>query len=470
MAYALIPFAVKAIFEFFAKTNFRNALKVSFWLILVGLISHHFIVLIFLFFTVAFLVYIFKLIVCHSRPASECGRNLPSNRFRNKFGMTVVKHRITKILYLWKNQEIKKEIFKILKYTILILLIFSIFSIWWIAPYFNINSSRGEFIQEAVGQEDFNVFQTASDDKYGVLINAAALYGFWGDRMDRYTVPKDVMFYWPILFLIIFSLAVFGAISALKKNKFITSVFIIVSAAAFILSVGIAYKPFAPIINFLYDKIFIFKGFREPQKFSALLVLAYAYFGAIGINSILNNFKIQKLVNFKILLAAFFIALPILYSPLMVWGFKGQLYTSHYPQEWFETNEILNEDKDNFKVLFFPWHQYMSFSFAKNKVFANPAPNFFDKEIIAGDNMELGEIYSHSQKPISQFIENEILEKRNEINNLGEMLTDFNIKYIILAKEVDWQEYKFLDGQNDIELICDVEYLKIYQNKNWQDK
>jgi len=426
LAYALMPFVIKSIFEFLDKINLKNALKLSLWLVFIGFISSHFIVFVFLFFVVAFLVYLFKTL------------------------------------------KEKKEIFKMFKYTALIFLIFLILSIWWISPYFNKVSPQGQLLQEAISQKDFEAFKTTSDAKYGILLNVAALYGFWGDEKNQYVLPKDVIPYWFLLFFIILALVIFGMISAFKKNKFIAITFIIVATIAFILSAGIAYQPFVPLIKFLNEKIFIFKGFRDSQKFSAFLVLVYAYFGALGINAIFKHSSIQRLKYLKLVLAGFLIGLPILYLPLMVWGFCGQLYTSHYPQEWFEVNKILNQDRDNFKILFLPWHQYMPFSFIENKVVANPAPWFFDKETIAGDNMEIG-VYTHSKRPISQVVEDIVLRRIQGIENFGEMLAPFNIKYILLAKEADWPEYKFLDKQNDLETISDSKYLRIYQNKSWSN-
>ena len=425
IAYALMPFAVKAIFSFLNNINLRNALKLSLWFVLIGFISSHFIIFVFLFFAVAFLVYLFKAL------------------------------------------KERKEIFRMFKHASLILLIFFVFSAWWILPYFNTSSPQGHLLQEAVGRKDFESFKTEGDAKYGVLLNVAALYGFWGDRMNQYILPKDVVRGWFLLFLIILALVIFGTISAFKKNKPMTITFIIAAAIAFILSVGIAYQPFAPIINFLNEKTFIFKGFRDSQKFSALLVLAYSYFGAVGINAIFKHLSVERLKYLKLVLAVFLVSLPVLYSPLMVWGFCGQLYTSHYPQEWFKTNEILNQDKENFKVLFLPWHQYMPFSFVGYKVVVNPAPRFFDKETIAGDNMEIG-VYTHSKRPVSRVVEDVVLRRIQGIDNFGEILAPFNIKYIILAKESDWLKYYFLDEQKDLEIIYDLEYLKIYQNKSWE--
>lgn len=421
VAYALMPFAVKAIFKFFDKVNFRNALKAAFWLVLIGFISVHFILFVFLFFGIAFLAFI------------------------------------------WKNQKGWKGVFKICRYTFLIFLIFLIFSGWWISQYFDETSLRGEYVQHIIGEEDFEAFKTVSDSKYGVLWNVAAMYGFWGDKTNQYTVQKDVSPYWFYLFLIILLLVVLGIVKGFRKNKFKTGIFVVTAMIAFVLSVGVSYESFISIINSLRGNFFVFNGLRDSQKFTALLMLVYAYLGAIGINAILKNSKIQRFKNLKVILAALLIAIPFLYSPLMVWGFKGQLYLSEYPESWFKVNEIFNQDKDDSKAIFFPWHQYMTFRFAGDKIIANPASKFFDKEVIAGDNMEAGKIYTHSKRPISQFVENEILPKKNEIKNLGEMLEDFDIKYVILAKEIEWKSYGFLDRQEDLEIIFESEELAVYQ-------
>lgn len=426
-AYALMPFAVKSIFNFFGEINLKNALKLSFWLALIGFISAHSIVFAFLFFAIAFLAYFFKIV------------------------------------------REKKDIFRMFKYVFLILAAFFVLSSGWIAPYFNKQFPQGQALQEILNRDDFDAFKTVSDANYGILINAAALYGFWGEKSGQYVVPKDTVPYWFLLFLIFAFLIIRGAADEFKKNKIRAGIFTAVALTAFLFSAGVAYQPFVPAINFLNDKFFIFRGFRDSQKFSALLALCWAFWGALGVEAVLNNFKIKKSKNLKRFLAAFFIALPILYTPLMVWGFKGQLFLSQYPQSWIEINEFLNHDYGEFKTLFLPWHQYLSLSFVKNRVIANPAPRFFDKEVIAGDNMEIGKIYTHSQRPVSRLVEQDILAKKDQLENAGELLAPYGIKYVILAKEADWQEYNFLNRQKDLEFVKDSGGLIIYKNEKWQE-
>ena len=310
-------------------------------------------------------------------------------------------------------------------------------------------------------------FQTVADKNFGVLFNTAALYGFWGENEGRFVIGKQIIPFWYILSIIIFMLVIWGVIiNFIKKNQR-TEILIFTATAmlAFILAVGVAYPPLSKLMLWLYQKIPLLKGFREPQKFVALLILAYGYLGALGMDDLLRRTRSAKrfprlLVKF---LPSLFLLIPLLYSPMMLWGFSGQLKAVDYPKDWYELNETLKADKEDFRVLFLPWHQYLGFLFA-GRVIANPAQSFFDKPVIQGDNMEFGPIYSQSNNPDSKYIEDNIIKKGASIENMGETLLPLNIKYIILAKEIDWKSYDYLDKQKDLKLVSNTESLKVYQN------
>ncbi|MBI2652580.1 hypothetical protein HYX00_03895 [Candidatus Woesearchaeota archaeon] len=149
----------------------------------------------------------------------------------------------------------------------------------------------------------------------------------------------------------------------------------------------------------------------------------------------------------------------------MLW----QLFASlDYPKDWYEINNYLNIDKQDFNVLFLPWHLYMDFKWIPNqdKRIANPANSFFDKPVIQGDNMEVGTIYSSSNPPRSKYIESLIKNK----SITGSNLKILNVKYVILAKEVDYKNYMYLNNQSDLYLIKETENLYLFKNKNEVNK
>ena len=98
----------------------------------------------------------------------------------------------------------------------------------------------------------------------------------------------------------------------------------------------------------------------------------------------------------------------------------------------------------------------------------NPANVFFNKPVIQGDNIEIGEIYTQSVNPLSKYVE-AILDKREKISNVGEFLTPLRVKYIILAKETDYEAYLFLEKQTDLEMVKDTSNLILFVNRSYTD-
>ncbi len=158
---------------------------------------------------------------------------------------------------------------------------------------------------------------------------------------------------------------------------------------------------------------------------------------------------------------------PLIYSFTFFNGFAGQIKPTDYPSDWYETNNFLNQDKQDFKILFLPWHWYMNFGWINNtnKRIANPARNFFDKEVISGENAEIGGINSEVNTPEQVYIDS-LLAKRDNITDFGELVSILNVKYIILTKESDYKKYFFLFNQTDLDLVKETETLYVFKNRH----
>jgi hypothetical protein len=446
LSYALLPFLFKKFLDFLEQKTRVEIIFVSLLLFFISTIENHFIFFIFVSFLIIILFTIlFKML-------------LKSN---------------TQATYL-KNIFIGN---------IKIVILFLLFISYWLIPSLLGKTDISRIINQQIDQKHLSAFRTASDQKYGVVLNTSAMYGFWGDREGRYALQKEMVPYWFELYVVMLLIVLWGAVCGLrdKKSRPITLSFIFIGIISLVLAVGVAYPPFEPLIIWLNNHIPFYKGYREPQKWVAMLILAYIYLGALGVEDliprlqnriikIMSNVKGQwsKVLWSKLQLAvpAFFIMLPLLYSFGMLNGFQGQMYVSNYPASWFEVNDLLNKDSDNFKTLFLPWHQYMHFGFA-GKVISNPAVNFFEKPVLAGDNMEMGSIYTQTSNPDSQYIEKEIINTKENLENFGEKLMKLNIKYIILAKESDFASYGFIDKQADLEKIYEKDRIVVYRILQW---
>jgi hypothetical protein len=176
----------------------------------------------------------------------------------------------------------------------------------------------------------------------------------------------------------------------------------------------------------------------------------------------------RKIVKFS-LLTIIIISLitPLIYSFTFFNGFAGQIKPTDYPPDWYEINDFLNEDKQDFKILFLPWHQYMDFGWINNtnKRIANPAKYFFDKKVISGTNAEIGDVYREVNTPEQIYIDS-LLDKRDNITDMGKLISILNVKYVILTSESDFKKYFFLFNQTDLELVKQTKNLYVFKNKN----
>jgi len=373
------------------------------------------------------------------------------------------------IIFCFKAAEPRFKIKKVIPRLALLALVFLAISAYWIIP---LATAWGETSLQQVTQQDLFVFAPRGEG-LSIPYSLATMYGFW---RGGYTYTKDIFPAWHLFFFIMLFLAVYGFISNHKDRR--AQSFAAIGIISFLLAMG-ALGPLSP----LFENVSILRGFRDSQKFVGLLVLAYAYLGALGVNFLLSRFKRRptktkngiktkvnsllsrfKQDNKKILsisVVAIVLVTPIAYN-FTQFGFWGQLQPTDYPADWYKANEIINADNQDFNVLFLPWHLYMDFRFVPNqdKRIANPAPSFFDKPIISGQNLEVPGIYTQSTNPGQRYVEN--LLSSGVIS--GENLKLLNVKYVILAKEVDYARYLGMLNASDLELVFDSENLMIYRN------
>ncbi len=363
------------------------------------------------------------------------------------------------------------------------ILFFVLLNSYWLFPLIQGTTPPAELAQTVINDVHILSFFTRPDSEYGIFWNTAALYGFWGDGSGYYHSQKVFTPYWFYLFVVIGLCIFWGIIISLKKTSisrdgillekertWYFSLFL-VGFIAFWIIVGVSFTPIKESVLWIYRNFTLFRAFREPQKFAALLAFIYAIFGGIGIRDMIlraERLQHKKIQWIRIILPGILMILPLLYSPGLFWRFHGQIKPSEYPKSWFNLNEFLNKDQESFQVLFFPWHQYMYLSFAQTVIF-NPAQLFFNKPIIAGDNIEFGPIYTQSTRQESKYILEEILSKQKTLSNMGEKLLPLHVKYVILAFEADFFNYSFVDRQKDLRPIFEEENLKVYRNLAWPE-
>ena len=180
----------------------------------------------------------------------------------------------------------------------------------------------------------------------------AGLYGFW---RDEFAEPAQRI---PALYLLlvpILGLSMAGAIHVLasKPPRRPGLVLVVVAALALLLAGGISFPPTASVFRSVFDHVSVFRIYREPQKFLALVVLAYAVFGAVGLEAVVARSDSRSSSARAWAASALAIGVATAYAYTMLWGFWGQVHLTQYPSDWERADQIMAAEGPG-RVLVFP--------------------------------------------------------------------------------------------------------------------
>jgi len=327
---------------------------------------------------------------------------------------------------------------------------------WMAGEFFNKNSTIN-FVDSGITRQDLLAFKTAGSSNSQVLSNVLMMSGFWGKDQYRYADLTTVKENWGRSFLLLLPLILLGFIVGVRKKetRLLSSGLFVIFGLSVILACGISFSYFQNFTYWLFEHIPLYKGLRETQKWVSVIVLIYTIFLSIGVISLLKT----KIISIhKNVFLIFLGAIIIMQAPFLIWGFYGQVKPVSYPSDWQTVNKELKCEKGD-KVLFLPWHLYMSFNWV-GKIIANPAKAFFTCPVISSSAMEWSGIYDNSQNSDSQKVA-EWLSSEGKSDLLKN--NELGIKYVLLAKELDWENHLWVEKTDGVKLIDETLTLKVYE-------
>lgn len=351
-------------------------------------------------------------------------------------------------LIVWRYRQ---KLRNFAKYGAVAIGLFIALSSYWLVPL-ALGQGKTADIVSSFTVADSQAFESRGSNPAVRLAHILRLEGFWLEDRQQFLLPQDKAMLWGLMALVILALIVFGAIRLWRKNQALAVFFVVSAVVSALIAAGVL------------GDVPRLVGLREPHKLVGLVAVVYAILLAFGTNSLLDRLRQKQEVLYGIS-AVVLLLIPFLFMRVMFWGFAGQLTPAQYPADWVSVNQRLQQDTDKFEVLFLPWHQYMHFDFA-GRIIANPAPLFFDKPTIVSTDPELDGATSGQQNERTQQITH-LLAAGKTHTNLATDLAVQNIKYIIVAKEVDYQEYDFISTQPDLQQIDTYDTLIVYQNNAW---
>jgi len=305
---------------------------------------------------------------------------------------------------------------------------------------------------------DRTAFAT-SHDGLGLLGNVAGLQGFWADAQSLYVVPQDVFSWWWLPCCLLWLVVLGGVVHGWRAQRAVTIVAFAAIVLAGLLAAG------TPLSDWLAAHAPFFAGYREPQKFVALIALSYAWLASMGVYGALGLVRQVRIVRHYVWTAYIALAvLPFLCTPLMLWGFDGQLRSTAYPVDWYIVNAMMQRDGMNGErpvVLSLPWHAYMRLGFAGNVV-ANPTGRFFDATVITNTDPEFGGAQAYTT-PASVRAMATVLAQAPGRTDFAGQLAAHHVGYVLLLNESDYHQYAPLLSQPGLKHVVEGKNIQLYK-------
>ena len=347
-----------------------------------------------------------------------------------------------------------------------------------------------------VGSVSLDLYRTLGDPSLGLIPNVLGLYGFWrlGPGPE---LPKQVVTGWPFLMAVILLIVLTGAVHVLKQrttrgdrssppttaevaaNSVIPSptksadessrrtlawLLIVVGVTGFFLALG-DQGPTGPLFLWTYDHVPFFQIMREPQKFLMLLALAYAVFFGWGIDYLRQSHSFSFRGGQFTATWLLALALPLGYTPTIFFGLAHQIAPSAVPASYQQADARMGSGPG--LVLSLPWHLYLAYPFTNGRVVANITTSEFRRGVIAGDNVQAGNVNSQSTSPRSAYLQ-DLFNLAPTTHEFGALVAPLGVQYVVLSKTVDWSLYGWLNQQRDLHLVMNTPDLELWRNLDYR--
>jgi hypothetical protein len=156
----------------------------------------------------------------------------------------------------------------------------------------------------------------------------------------------------------------------------------------------------------------------------------------------------------------------LLATSSMLWGFGGRVTTSMFPSGWQEARARISSSDGSLLAL--PWHLYLQYDFADDRILSNLTPHAFLGEVVFSRWAELHvESETLPADPRELYVAR-VLEEANDRGDLGFRLAPLGVRYVGLGETADAEEYDFLDSQSDLTMIVNGEGFRLYENEEWR--
>ena len=260
-----------------------------------------------------------------------------------------------------------------------------VLGIYGLVGFFADGGSSGYAAVQHFGRADLVTFRSTPDGLFGLWPALLGLYGEWAERIGRFPVATTGQPLWLLAMVALVSLAILGAWR--RRNL---AYLLVAGLVGVVVSGATATTAGLAIVANLATRVPAIAAYREPQKWSALWMVALVVLGADGTVALSRVRLIRRypeLASFGALAMVAATMFPAGVTTLR--AIPSIVRPVQFPQDWHKANEFLMaRTRQDSVVVALPWHLYTVYPFVPRLVM-NPATVYFPAHLITSTDVEI---------------------------------------------------------------------------------
>ncbi len=233
------------------------------------------------------------------------------------------------------------------------------------------------------GAADLKFFRSQGSP-HGLPVRLLGLSGFWAERTGRFEPLDAGAAWWPAAALALCVLVFLGAWMDRARSWLLVA-----GTIGLVISGSTAIAPARDAVAFVDRHVPVLFGFREPEKFAALWLVAVVML----LGSLLTALdRRARAIGSR---AGLFAAVAATIAVVLALGGAREpqflartLRPVAYPEDWYSAARYLRAHPGG-RTAVLPWHHYLGLSFARGRVVQNPADVFFPGDLLVSQDPEI---------------------------------------------------------------------------------
>ncbi|MGC2192718.1 MAG: hypothetical protein WA751_10335 [Candidatus Dormiibacterota bacterium] len=235
---------------------------------------------------------------------------------------------------------------------------------------------------------DLRLFRSSASPAYGLWVNLIGLFGFWPERLGRLPLLDQGAPWWPLSAAILSAVALVGA--WLQRDR---AWLLGAGVLGLALAASTATGPGLAVMLWAMERLPILGAFREPEKWSALWMVALVVLGAETVTALTARVytgQPSASALSGVAVACVMVAVLLPNGLGAIRELPETIVPVRYPSSWLRTAAYMRSHvPPSSLVVVLPWELYEPLAFTGHRLTLNPASEVFPGTLVTSEDAQI---------------------------------------------------------------------------------